>query len=77
MQSRMQVAFWAAECTLSAHVKLFIHHYPQVLLGRAALSPFIPQPVVIAGVALTQMEDLVLSLVEPREVHMGTFLQLV
>jgi len=59
------------------HVQLFIHQYVQDLLGRAALNPLIPQPVLIAGVALTQMQDLALGLVELREVHTGPFLELV
>jgi len=33
------------ERTLLAHVQLFNHQYPQVLLGRAALNPFISQSV--------------------------------
>jgi len=48
-----------------AHVLLFMHEYPQLLLSRAVLNPFIPQPVVIAGVALTQMQDPALGVVEP------------
>ncbi|KAK4831029.1 LOW QUALITY PROTEIN: hypothetical protein QYF61_014917 [Mycteria americana] len=69
------VGFLGCECTLSAHVQLFIHQYPQVLLHRAALNPFIPQPVLIPGVAPTQ--DPALGLVEPHEVPMGPLLQLV
>jgi len=61
----------------SAHVQLFIHQYPQVLLSRTALNPFIPQPLVILRVALTQVQDLALGLVEPQEVHMGPLLKLV
>jgi len=60
-----------------AHVQLFIHHHPQVLLGRAALNPIIPQLVLILGVALTQVQDFALGLVEPHEVHIGPPLQLV
>jgi len=41
------------ECTLVAHVKFFIHQYPKVLLGKAALNPFIPQPVLMVGVTLS------------------------
>ncbi|KAK4825808.1 hypothetical protein QYF61_002413 [Mycteria americana] len=63
--------------TLLAHVQLFIHQYPQVLVFRAALNPFIPQPVLMVGVALTQVQDPALGLVEPPEVHMGPLLQLV
>jgi len=74
MQPRIQLAFWA---TLVAHVKFFIHQYPQVLLGRAALNPFIPQPVFVLGIVLTHVQDLALGLVEPHEVHTGPLLELV
>ncbi|KAK4818015.1 hypothetical protein QYF61_004128 [Mycteria americana] len=56
------VGFLGCQCTLLAHVQLFIHQYPQVLLHRAALNPFIPQPVLILGVALTQVQDLNMGL---------------
>ncbi|KAK4810846.1 hypothetical protein QYF61_008818 [Mycteria americana] len=71
------VGFLGCERTLPAHVQLFIHQYPQVLLLRAALNPFIPQPVLVPGVALTQVQDLALGKVEPHEVHMGPLLELV
>jgi len=35
------VGLLGCEHTLSAHVQLFVHQHPQVLLGRAALNPFI------------------------------------
>jgi len=47
------VGFLGCERTLLACVRFFIHQYPQVLLGRAALNPFIAQPVLILGIALT------------------------
>ncbi|KAK4822567.1 LOW QUALITY PROTEIN: hypothetical protein QYF61_016136 [Mycteria americana] len=62
---------------LDAVLQLFIHQYPQVLLHRAALNPLIPQPVLILGVAPTQVQDLALGLIEPHEVHTGPLLQLV
>jgi len=68
------VGLLGCESTLVAHVQLFIYQYPQALLGRAALNPFILQPVyqnIILGVALTQMQDFALVLVEPHEVHTG------
>ncbi|KAK4805635.1 hypothetical protein QYF61_009861 [Mycteria americana] len=76
-QKKDTVGFLGCEHTLPAHVQLFIHQYPQVLLHRAALKQFIPQPVLILGVALTQVQDLALGLVEPHEVHMGPLLELV
>jgi len=52
-----------------AHVKLFIHQYPQALLGRATLNLVLIRP--------TQTQDLALGLVEPLEVHTGPFFKLV
>jgi len=71
------VGLLGCEWMLSAHVQLFIHYYPQVLLDRAVLNPFIPQPVLIAGVAPNQMQDPALGLVEPHEVHTGPLLGVV
>ncbi|KAK4807078.1 hypothetical protein QYF61_018419 [Mycteria americana] len=44
---------------------------------RAALNPFIPQSLLIWGIALTQVQDLALGLVEPHESHMGPLLEIV
>jgi len=71
------VGLLASKHTLPAHVQLLNHQYPLLLLSRVALNPLIPQPVLIAGVALTQVQDLALDLVEPHEVHMGPLLKLV
>jgi len=71
------VGLLGCQRTLVAHVKLLIHQYPQVLLGRAALNPCIPQPILTAGVAPSQMKDLALGLAEPHEVHTGPLLELV
>jgi len=38
------VGLLGCEFTLVAHIQLFIHQYTLVLLSRAALNPFIPQP---------------------------------
>ncbi|KAK4821221.1 hypothetical protein QYF61_015789 [Mycteria americana] len=50
-------------------------YYPQVLFHRGVLHPFIPQSVLIVGIALTQVQDLGLGLAEHHEVHMGPLLQ--
>ncbi|KAK4816767.1 hypothetical protein QYF61_022765 [Mycteria americana] len=71
------VGFLGCEHTLPAHVQLFIHQYPQVLLCRAALNSFDPQPLLTPGVAPTQVQDLALGLVEHHEVHRGPLLELV
>lgn len=43
-----------SECqhTLPAHVQLVIHWLPQVLLSRAAVCLFMPQPGLIPGIVL-------------------------
>ncbi|KAK4826501.1 hypothetical protein QYF61_009574 [Mycteria americana] len=80
------VGFLGRKHTLLAHVQLFIHQYPQVLLCRAALNPLIPQPlsipssrspILIAGVAPAQVQDPALGLFEPHGVPMGPLLELV
>lgn len=71
------VVFLSCECTLAAHAQPFTHQHPQLLLGRAASSPFIPQPALISGIAMNQVKDLSLGLVEPHGVHMGPLLDLV
>ncbi|KAK4818126.1 hypothetical protein QYF61_006213 [Mycteria americana] len=71
------VGLLGCERTLSAHVQLFIHQYPQVLLCRAALNHIIPQPVLILGVAPTQLQDPALGLVDLHEGHTGPLLELV
>ncbi|NXI45017.1 TENS3 protein, partial [Galbula dea] len=47
--------------TLAAHVELLIHQHPQVSFRRAALKPVLTQPVLVLGIAPTQMQDLALA----------------
>ena len=68
--------FLGCECTLVAHVQLFIHQYSEVLLHRAALNPFIPQPVLILGIAPTKMQDLHLALLNLVRFTWAHFLSL-
>ena len=72
-----KVGLLGCECTLPSHVQLLIHQCPQVRLSRAALNRFNPQPLLIPGVAPTQLQDLALGLVEPHGVHTGSLLELV
>ncbi|KAK4831476.1 hypothetical protein QYF61_017724 [Mycteria americana] len=65
------VGLLGCERTLSAHIELLINQQPQVLLLRAAFSPFFSQPVFVLGIALTHVQDLALGLVELHEGHMG------
>ncbi|KAK4821259.1 hypothetical protein QYF61_017137 [Mycteria americana] len=65
------VGFLGCKQALPGHVELLINQHPQVLLLRAALSPFSVQPVFVLGIAPTHVQDLALGLVELHEVHMG------
>jgi len=69
------VGLLGCERTLSAQVRLFFYQSPRALLGQAALNHSITQPVLLLGVALTQVQDLVLGLVELHKVHMGPLLK--
>ncbi|KAK4829842.1 hypothetical protein QYF61_006852 [Mycteria americana] len=73
LQPRIGLAFWHRAGSCPA----FHPPAPQVLLHRAALNPFIPQPVLIPGVAPTQVQEPALGLVKPHEVHTRPLLQLV
>ena len=57
------VYFLGCMSTLLAHVELLLHQYPQVLLLRAALQPLSAQPVLVFGVALTNVQDPAFGLV--------------
>ncbi|KAF4801111.1 hypothetical protein TURU_037521 [Turdus rufiventris] len=56
------VGFLGSECALPGHVELFVQHHSQV-------------PVLVLGIALTQLQDLALGFVELQEVHMGSALE--
>ena len=43
--------------TLLAHVQLFVHQDAQVLLCRATLKEFFSQPILISGIASTQVQN--------------------
>ncbi|PKU47022.1 hypothetical protein llap_2675 [Limosa lapponica baueri] len=68
-----EVGLLGCKCTLPACVQLFIQQYLQVLLGRAAPNPFIPQLVLIPA----QVKDPALGFFEPYEVHTGPLLEIV
>lgn len=57
------------------HVQLPIHHYLQVLFGRAVLNPFITQLVSIKDFASTQVQDLAFGFVDPHDVLLGPLLK--
>ena len=69
------VGVLGCKSTLPGHVELLINQHPQVFLLRVALNPFSVQPVLVFGIAPTQMQDLALGLLEPHEVCKGPPLQ--
>ncbi|KAJ7419258.1 microtubule associated tumor suppressor candidate 2 [Pitangus sulphuratus] len=69
------IGFLGLKHSLLAHVQPLIHQYPQVFLLRAALNPFIPQPVLIPGAAPIQVQHLALGLIEPHDFLMDPLLK--
>ncbi|KAK4826382.1 hypothetical protein QYF61_008053 [Mycteria americana] len=54
--------------TLLAHIQAAVNQHPQVLLCQAAFQPLFPKPVALHGVAVPQVQDLALGLVEPHTI---------
>ncbi|KAK4818207.1 hypothetical protein QYF61_008697 [Mycteria americana] len=61
--------------TLPAHIQAAVNQHPQVLLCWAAFQPLFPKPVALHGVAVTQVQDPALSLVEPHTIDLGPSIQ--
>ncbi|KAK4824291.1 LOW QUALITY PROTEIN: hypothetical protein QYF61_013036 [Mycteria americana] len=54
--------------TLLAHIQAAVNQHPQVLFCQAAFQPLFPKPVALHGVAVAQVQDLALGLVEPHTI---------
>lgn len=65
------------ECALQAHLQLVLHQNPQVFPCGTGFNLLIPQPVLILGIASTQMQDLGvgLGLVEPHDLPIDPLLE--
>ncbi|KAK4813127.1 hypothetical protein QYF61_011338 [Mycteria americana] len=61
--------------TLLAHIQPAVDQHPQVLLCQAAFQPPFPKPVALHGVAVTQVQDPALSLVEPHTIGPSPWIQ--
>ncbi|KAK4812871.1 hypothetical protein QYF61_024168, partial [Mycteria americana] len=61
--------------TLPAHIQAAVNQHPQVLLCQAAFQPLFPKPVALHGVAVAQVQDLALGLVEPHTTGLGPSIQ--
>ncbi|KAK4820051.1 hypothetical protein QYF61_017897 [Mycteria americana] len=54
--------------TLLAHIQAAVNQHSQVLFCLAAFQPLFPKPVALHGVAVAQVQDLALGLVEPHTI---------
>ncbi|KAK4829966.1 hypothetical protein QYF61_008097 [Mycteria americana] len=61
--------------TLLAHIQPAVNQHPQVLLCLAVFQPLFPKPVALHGVAVAQVQDLALGLVEPHTIDLGPSIQ--
>lgn len=68
--------FVSLECkhTLLARVKILMNQHPQIILLRVAFNSFHTQ--LAFGIALTQVQNFALGLMELHKVHVGSALQL-
>ncbi|KAK4828336.1 hypothetical protein QYF61_025805 [Mycteria americana] len=61
--------------TLLAHIQLAVNQHPQVLFRQAAFQPLFPKPVALHGVAVAQVQDPALGLVEPHTIGLSPLIQ--
>ncbi|KAK4823964.1 hypothetical protein QYF61_008350 [Mycteria americana] len=73
--SQDAIGFLGHPGTLLAHIQAAVNQHPQVLLCQAAFQPLFPKPVVLHGVAVAQVQDLALGLVEPYTVDLSPSIQ--
>lgn len=52
-----------------------IHEYPQLLFGRTVLYPYVSQLIMLAGLAMIQMQVFAFGFIEPHETCMGPLLE--
>ncbi|KAK4817646.1 hypothetical protein QYF61_023236 [Mycteria americana] len=61
--------------TMLAHIQPAVNQHPQVLFCLAAFQPLFPKPVALHGVAVAQVQDLALGLVEPHTIDLSPSIQ--
>ncbi|KAK4808973.1 hypothetical protein QYF61_015207 [Mycteria americana] len=61
--------------TLLAHIQAAVNQHAQVLFCQAAFQPLFPKPAALHGVAVAQVQDLALSLVEPHTIGPSPLIQ--
>ncbi|KAK4816832.1 LOW QUALITY PROTEIN: hypothetical protein QYF61_023896 [Mycteria americana] len=73
--SQDAIGFLGHLATLLAHIQAAVNQHPQVLFCLAAFQPLFPKPVALHGVAVAQVQDLALGLVEPHTIDLGPSIQ--
>ncbi|KAK4823656.1 hypothetical protein QYF61_005008 [Mycteria americana] len=73
--SQDAIGFLGHLSTLLAHIQAAVNQHPQVLFCWAAFQSLFPKPVALHGVAVAQVQDLTLSLLEPHTVGLGPLIQ--
>ncbi|KAK4818181.1 hypothetical protein QYF61_007819 [Mycteria americana] len=73
--SQDAIGFLGPLGTLLAHIQAAVNKHPQVLLCWAAFQPLFPKPVALHGVAVAQVQDLALGLVEPHTIGLSPSIQ--
>ncbi|KAK4829607.1 hypothetical protein QYF61_005707 [Mycteria americana] len=73
--SQDAIGFLGRLGTLLDHIQAAVNKHPQVLLCQAAFQPLFPKPVALHGVAVAQVQDLALGLVEPHTIDLGPSIQ--
>ncbi|KAK4831056.1 hypothetical protein QYF61_014988 [Mycteria americana] len=61
--------------TLLAHIQASVTQHAQVIFRQAAFQPLFPKPVALHGVAVAQVQDLALGLVEPHTIGLSPSIQ--
>ncbi|KAK4826200.1 hypothetical protein QYF61_006144 [Mycteria americana] len=61
--------------TLLAHIQPAVNQHARVLFHQAAFQRLFPKPVALHGVAVAQVQDLALGLVEPHTIGLGPSIQ--
>jgi len=74
-EAQDSLGFLGCKHIMRVHMQFFSQQYPQVFLGRAALNSFIPQPVLISGIASTLVHSHALGFVQLHEVSAGPLLK--
>jgi len=70
IQARMPLAFMAAWALL-AHVQLSINQCPQVCFLYTVLQQLCPKAVTLPGIAVAEVQDPALGLVEPHPIGLS------